>query len=211
MIWIIAAVASVLATGVYGAPGSVVGGLLDPRRPLLEARLEDVAYGTLGKRQTTGTDAGTDAGTSVSGGINMTQWENETLSACRATLSTLSTATNPSGMAICYNLVQLDTNLGTFMADLRLFQLSPPSGDFEGIPPQQMKGGLSFSGATASKVNGQQLKARGMADGKLSKRQQDSGPTFLRTYMIIGRINNDQMQPPMTMYVTTASFYFAAG
>jgi len=204
MIWITAAVASLLATGVYGAPGSIVGGFLDPRRPSLEARLEDIAYGVLEKRQTTDTGAGADVG----GGINMTQWENETLSACTATLSTLSTATNPSGMAICYNLVQLDTNLGTFMADLRLFQVSPPSGDFEGIPAQQMKGGLSFSGATASKVNGQQLKVRGMADGNLSKRQQDSGPTFLRTYMIIGRINNDQMQPPMTMYVTAGFFLF---
>ncbi|KAI0394156.1 hypothetical protein F5Y17DRAFT_271961 [Xylariaceae sp. FL0594] len=194
MRWITAAVASLLASVVCAAPGSRSRGLLNPMRPSLEKRMEEMAYGALGRRQTAGADGDLNAG-----GINMTQWENTTLSACISTLSTLPAATNPSGMAICYNLVQLDTDNGTFMADLRLFQVSPPTGDFEDVAPQQMKGGLSFNGATGREINGQQLKARGLADGSLFKRQQSSGPTFLRTYMIIGRINSDKWQPPMTM------------
>jgi hypothetical protein len=186
MIWITAAVASLLATQVYGAPGSVMGDILRPGRPSLERRMEEMAYGTLERRQT------------PSAPLNMSQWDTDTLNACMAALSTLPAASNPSGMAVCYNLVQLDTNLGTFMADLRLFEVSTPSGAFAGIPPQQMQGGVAFHGATASEVNGNPVKARGMKADNISKRQA-SAPTLLRTYMIVGRINQDQMNPPMTM------------
>ncbi|KAI8626536.1 hypothetical protein F5Y19DRAFT_446015 [Xylariaceae sp. FL1651] len=186
MIWITAAVASLFAARVYGAPGSIVEDLLGAGRPTLESRMENMAYGALQRRQNTNTP------------LNMTQWNADTMAACMATLSTLPTASNPSGMAVCYNLPQLDTNTGSFMADLRLFQVSTPSGAFAGIPPQQIQGGVVFNGATASEVNGQPVAPRDMKNSFLVKRQA-SAPTLLRTYMIVGKINSDQMVPPMTM------------
>ncbi|KAI1809568.1 hypothetical protein GGS20DRAFT_274869 [Poronia punctata] len=188
MIWIIAAVASLLAAEVYGAPGRIVERRRGSDGVSSERNMGESAYESLAKRQLN----------NVGANNNATQWESDTLGACMTALSVLPTASNPSGMAICYNLAQLDTNLGTFMADLRLFQVSPPSGAFEGIPPQQMKAGLAFNGATASKVRGQEVKVRETIDSSLGRRQ-NPGPAFLRTYEIIGRINNDQMKAPMTI------------
>ncbi|KAI0467721.1 hypothetical protein F4859DRAFT_231656 [Xylaria cf. heliscus] len=187
MFLITAAVASLLATQVYGAPGGIMGDLLGSRRPSLEVRVKEAAYDILERRQT-----------SSDSSLNMTQWDAETLAACTTTLSNLASASNPSGMAVCYNLAQLDTNKGEFMADLRLFAVSAPTGAWAGIPLQQMQGGVRFTGATASEINGQQVASRGLRNPYLSKRQSE-GPTLHRTYMIVGRINQDQMVPPMTI------------
>ncbi|KAJ8118641.1 hypothetical protein ONZ43_g3949 [Nemania bipapillata] len=186
MVWITAAVASLLATQVYGAPGSIMGGLLHSGGPSLESRMEKAAYNMIERRQNTSTS------------LNLTQWDADTIAACKATLSTLATASNPSGMAVCYNVVQLDTNEGAFMTDLRLFEVSAPSGAWEGIPLEQMQGGIQFNGATASQINGQKVAARDTEHSYLSKRQSD-GPILHRTYMIVGKINADQMIPPMTI------------
>ncbi|KAI1125522.1 hypothetical protein F5Y10DRAFT_8372 [Nemania abortiva] len=187
MVWITAAVASLLAVQVYGAPGSIMrAAILHSSGSSLESRMEEAAYNMVEKRQNTTTS------------LNLTQWDTDTVTACRATLSTLSTASNPSGMAVCYNVIQLDTDQGAFMTDLRLFQVSEPSGAWEGIPLQQMQGGIQFNGATASEINGQQVATRDLGHDYVSKRQSD-GPVLHRTYMIVGRINADQMIPPMTI------------
>ncbi|GAP86974.1 putative ribosome-recycling factor [Rosellinia necatrix] len=182
MIWITAAVASLLVTQVYGAPGSIMRNLMGSNRASLERRMEETAYRILEKRQSADTST------------NTTAWDTETLAACQATLSALPSASNPSGMAVCYNVAQLNTTAGEFMADLRLFEVSAPSGAWSGIPLQQMKGSISFTGATASEINGQRVATRDV----LSTRQ-STGPTLRQTYMIVGKINQDQMVPPMTI------------
>ncbi|KAI1420014.1 hypothetical protein F5Y12DRAFT_165179 [Xylaria sp. FL1777] len=187
MTWVTAVVASLLVMQVYGAPSTIVREILGSSRSSLERRMEETAYGLLDRRQN-----------STTASLNLTQWDADTVSACTKTLSTLSTASNPSGMAVCYNMVQLNTDLGEFMADLRLFEVSPPSGAWEGVPLQQMQGGVTFTGATASEINGQRVTSRDMGGDSLSRRQ-SSGPTLHRTYMIVGRINQDQMIPPMTI------------
>ncbi|KAI0188588.1 hypothetical protein EV127DRAFT_409398 [Xylaria flabelliformis] len=187
MFLITAAVASLLAVQVHGAPGSIMGGILGSRRVSLEDRVAETAYELLERRQTPSADT-----------LNMTQWDSDTLAACTTTLSTLPSASNPSGMAVCYNIVQLNTDKGEFMADLRLFEISQPSGAWAGIPLQQMQGGVRFTGATASEINGQRVAARSLEHQYFSKRQ-SQGPTLHRTYMIVGKINQDQMVPPMTI------------
>ncbi|KAI1172009.1 hypothetical protein F4777DRAFT_25609 [Nemania sp. FL0916] len=187
MVWITAAVASLLAVQVYGAPSIVVRDVLGAGRPSLERSMEDAGYNVVERRQDT-----------TSTPVNMTQWDTKTVAACMASLSALSAASNPSGMAICYNVVQLDTNQGAFMTDLRLFEVSPPSGAWAGTPLQQMDGGVRFTGATASEINGRPVTARGIEYGQTTKRQ-DGGPILHRTYTIVGRINEDQMVPPMTI------------
>ncbi|KAK5633715.1 hypothetical protein RRF57_009429 [Xylaria bambusicola] len=191
MMWTTAAVVSLLAGHVYGAPSTVVvREVVGSGRVSLESRMEEAAYGMLERRQSNMT----------TGSLNMTQWDADTVAACTDTLSALSAASNPSGMAVCYNLVKLDTNLGEFMADLRLYEVSAPTGKWEGIPLQQMQGGIRFNGATASEINGQKVASRSMGTEYPPTKRQSSGPTLQRTYMIVGKINADQMIPPMTMY-----------
>lgn len=165
-----------------------MGGMLDPRESMLETRLEDVDSDSLQRRQTA-----TTGDTSQ----NMTQWNTDTSAACMSALSSLMAASNPSGTAVCYNLFSLDTNAGTFMADLRLFQVSVPFGDFEGIPPADISVGLQYNGASVSPVS-QGVQARDVA------KRQSSTPTLLQTYMFVGQIDKAQMAQPMTMGVLEA-------
>lgn len=188
MIWITAAVTSLLAVQVYGAPSMMTRDMLGSNGLLIERKVEKIAYEVVERRQTNNDSP-----------LNLTEWDAETLAACQSTLSTLRAASNPSGMAVCYNIAQLDTNAGEFMADLRLFEVSAPSGAWAGIPLQQMKGGIAFTGATASEINGQQVAARRDVENKDISKRQDAGPVLHRTYMIVGRINKDQMVPPMTI------------
>ncbi|OTA63337.1 hypothetical protein K449DRAFT_433445 [Hypoxylon sp. EC38] len=186
MVWITAALASLLASSAMASMEPILGGMMQPRATLLETRLEDANDDSLQRRQTTTT---ADA--------NMTQWNTDTSAACMSALSQLGTASNPSGTAVCYNLFSLDTNAGTFMADLRLFQVSTPFGDFEGIPPEDISVGLQYKGASVSPVD------QGNQTQTTTKRQ-SSTPTLLQTYMFVGQIDKDQMAQPMTMGVLEA-------
>ncbi|KAI1267009.1 hypothetical protein F5Y18DRAFT_354217 [Xylariaceae sp. FL1019] len=197
MIWATVAFAASLLLGqAYGAPGSVSVKLLSVGRETLENRMEGLAYAALESRQTPQTSNTTS---------DPVQWDIDTMAACMQSLSSLGPASNPSGMAICYNLVQLDTKAGTFVADLRMFQVSTPSGAWAGITPQAMQGSVSFNGATASSINGQNLTqnkaARDVEPERINKRQSVT-PTLLRNYTIAGQINADKMAAaPMTLVV----------
>ncbi|KAI1340228.1 hypothetical protein F5Y15DRAFT_51986 [Xylariaceae sp. FL0016] len=190
MIWITAAVASLLATTAYAAPGGLSGHgvvLTSERSDLQVLRLsdaEDVA--ALAKRQSTNST------------FDLAAWNTDTMAACMSALSVLSAATNPTGTAVCYNLPQLDTVAGTFMADMRLFQVSTPSGDFANIAPQDISGSVQYSGATASLIS-QTINRRDIQAGVISR--QTTSPTLLQTYMFKGQINQDQMNQPMTLGV----------
>ncbi|XDG09786.1 hypothetical protein ABKA04_009401 [Annulohypoxylon sp. FPYF3050] len=167
-----------------------MGGMMAPRATMLETRFEDEQDDSLRRRQTT-TTADT----------NLTQWNTDTSAACESALSQLSAATNPSGTAVCYNLFSLDTNAGTFMADLRLFQVSTPSGDFQNIPPNEISVGLQYNGASVSPVSSTNQSAS--ASSSVGKRQ-TTAPSVLQTYMFIGQIDKSQMTQPMTMGVLEA-------
>jgi hypothetical protein len=63
-------------------------------------------------------------------------------------------ATNPAGLAVCYNVPYLDQNKGVFEAELRLYNISSTSGDFTGVTPAMMMVTLQYQGATIQKSNG---------------------------------------------------------
>ncbi|KAI2605598.1 hypothetical protein GGR54DRAFT_620840 [Hypoxylon sp. NC1633] len=189
MVGISAALASLLATSALASVEPVIGGMFARRATALEVRLGDVHDDALRRRQTdplTTQDAS-----------NMTQWNTDTTAACMAALSSLTAASNPSGASVCYNLFSLDTNAGTFMADVRLFQISLPFGDFQGIPPQNIEVGLQYNGASAS------LSSQGVQAGGVAKRE-SSMPALLQSSMIVGQIDKERMAQPMTMDVLEA-------
>ncbi|KAI1371438.1 hypothetical protein F4677DRAFT_435643 [Hypoxylon crocopeplum] len=183
MVGISTALASLLATSALASVHPVMGGMLGPRGTMLEVRLEDADGDSLQRRQTDTS--------------NMTQWNTDTTAACMSALASLTAASNPSGASVCYNLFSLDTNAGTFMADVRLFQISAPFGDFEGIPPENIQVGLQYKGASAS------LTSQGVQARDVVKRQ-SSTPALLQASMIVGQIDKDQMAQPMTMGVLEA-------
>lgn len=142
--------------------------------------------------------------------INITEWDAQTMAACTTALTALNgNASNPSGMAACYNLPYLDNSTGVFQADLRLFTISAPSGDFATIPTQNVMVGLSYVGATVSAVNASSLKRRRDLVSLISwprsengmRKRQAAVPTIAQSYAFVGQINKDLLTPNIDTYV----------
>jgi hypothetical protein len=145
--------------------------------------------------------------------INITAWDEKTSEACMTALSGFGgTATNPAGMAICYNLPFLDNSTGVFQADLRLYQIAAPTGDFAGIPSQNIHLGLSYLGATISSANFSALTKRDVPlSWQPTKRQSDPSnqtnqtmmmPTFVEGYAFVGQINRNLLATKINTYVS---------
>ena len=150
------------------------------------------------RRQTSGT------------GVNATEWDAQTTAACNSALTALNgVANNPSGMAVCYNLPYLQNSTGVFEADLRLYMVAAPTGDFASIASSNVQVGLTYTGATVSAVNASSLK-RGVDAGGVSLiswPRDDSRvmkrvtPTLVQAYAFVGQINKDLLATNMDTYV----------
>jgi hypothetical protein len=95
-------------------------------------------------------------------------------------------------------LPSLDTAAGTFMADLRLFQISVPTGEFQNISPRDISVSVQYNGASVSPAS-PPINARSVPAAK-EKRQ--SAPTLLQSYMFVGQIDQAVMQRE-TLTMTT--------
>ena len=134
------------------------------------------------------------------GTLDVAAWDEQANKACRDALRNLPEASNPSGTCVCYNLPILDNSTGTFEADLRLFQLSEPKGDFEGIPQEKIEVELSYTGASVTEAQkqptGPQTSATPPAAAGLSTRQNNNNAgdlPLLQSYLFIGQVDKDKM------------------
>ncbi len=140
------------------------------------------------------------------GTLNLTAWDAATETACVSTLQSLQRSSNPSGNCICYNLPALDANNGVFEAELRLYRISEPRGQFAGIDPSAIKVSVAYNGASASAVKPTELKGSGMV-GNVSRivnraeldTRQDNNPELLQAYMLVGQIDKSKMSDNMSM------------
>jgi hypothetical protein len=141
---------------------------------------------------------------------NVTQWNAQTIASCTTALGALNgNASNPSGMAACYNIAYLEKSTGVFQADLQLFTISPPSGSFANIPSQNVMVKLQYSGAAVSAVNASSLMRRADAVSPISRPQsvdemekrQAAVPTIAQSYTFVGQINKNLLTSTTTMYV----------
>jgi len=147
---------------------------------------------------------------------NVTAWDQQTAAACTSTLEALNgVASNPAGMAVCYNLPYLDNTTGVFEADLRLYMIAPPTGAFATISSANVQVGLAYNGATVSPVNASSLK-RSATDNAVSLISWRRGiqkrvetPTLVQAYAFVGQINPTLLATNMGTYVHTvlASFF----
>lgn len=132
------------------------------------------------------------------GSIDMEAWNAAANTACRDALKGIQEATNPSGTCVCYNLPLLNNQTGTFEADLRLFQISSPRGEFQGIPPDKIEVELSYNGASVSEVNGQpvppvRLKLRQAADTTNTNNTTGGDLPLIKSYLFVGQVDQDRM------------------
>lgn len=137
-------------------------------------------------------------------GMNVTEWNAQTEAACTTSLEALNgTASNPSGMAVCYNLPYLDNSTGVFEADLRLYMVAAPSGSFANIASNNVQVGLAYNGATVSAVNASSLMRRSEDVSliswpravEVSKRA--TVPTLVQSYAFVGQVNQNLLTANM--------------
>lgn len=138
--------------------------------------------------------------------IDLAQWEEQTKTACTTALQSLNgQASNPSGIAVCYNLPFLDNQTGVFQAELRMFNVSAPINPWTGITAADVSMTLSYRGATVQNMNGTFAKRsiawppikRNDVDQGLVKRQANA-ISELKVLMYVGQINRDLMGTAMT-------------
>ncbi|QPH05216.1 hypothetical protein C2857_002888 [Epichloe festucae Fl1] len=146
-----------------------------------------------------------DTAASAAGSLNTTTaWSAATDAACTKALSVLPRSSNPTGNCICYNLPALDTKTGFFEADLRLYRISEPRDDFANIPPENVKVGLQYHGASVSPISEKELMAMGLVSNQtqMVTRRDDipsGGPRLVQTYMFVGQIDAAKLSQNMTM------------
>ena len=140
---------------------------------------------------------------------DLAKWEEQTKAACGNALTALNgQASNPSGIAVCYNLPFLDNQTGIFQAELRMYNISAPIDPWVGVTASDVSMALSYLGATVQNMNGTFTK-RDVADisfppikqraveGSLVERQA-TAPNELKVLMYVGKINSNLMGSAMT-------------
>jgi hypothetical protein len=182
----------------------------------VEAQMDDEAYAyllnSLDKRQGLTAAAPTSstpapATTPASGNaaqFNLTQWNEMTSAACSAAVSALSSAGNPSGMAACYNVPFLDNTTGLFESEVRLYNMSQPTGEWAGLQANAISISMAYQGAEVAQTAGLTMAKRDDEDAfddlsypPIKKRQSTMMAMITKSY--VGRINSNLLTNGMTM------------
>jgi hypothetical protein len=140
--------------------------------------------------------------------LKATAWNAEATAACISALTNLNgVASNPAGMAVCYNLPFLDNTTGTFEADLRLYMIGQPTGDFTGVPSQNVTVGLQYANASAETIDPNELMRRNLEFSLLSRpikardgavKRQAMVPVMIQMYALKGQIDQNLLTSTMT-------------
>lgn len=135
---------------------------------------------------------------------DLAKWEEQTKAACMSALTVLNgQASNPSGIAVCYNLPFLDNQTGIFQAELRMYNVSAPIDPWRGVTAADVNMALSYLGATVQSTNGTFAKRHvvdmypPIKERSLVERQ-SAGPQDLKVLQYVGKINSNLMGTAMT-------------
>ncbi|KAF2231034.1 hypothetical protein EV356DRAFT_452798 [Viridothelium virens] len=128
--------------------------------------------------------------------FNITQWNEMTAQACSSAIQALNgNAGNPSGMAVCYNVPFLDNSTGVFESEVRLFNLSAPSGEWAGLSMDAISISMSYLGASVAPTRGLMMAKRDVST--MERRQSIMSAMTNKTY--IGQIHNSITVNGMTV------------
>lgn len=147
-------------------------------------------------------DSATSAAAAPTGNTAMTAMgsTDATDAACIRTLSALNGITSsPSGLSICYNVLQFDNTTGMFQSVLGLYQVSAMTGDWVGVKQTDISIGLAFPGAMIARENADPTKrdtlmARGwILRGSATPRKRDA-PVMMKDMLFAGQVDNPMSQ-----------------
>lgn len=133
--------------------------------------------------------------------LDLATWNPETQRACERQLSQLNgNASNPSGLAVCYNLPLFNKTRGIFQAELRMYNISAPREDWVGVLASDVQMSLSYLGASIQSMNASDTVNRRRdvitwsraVGGRLVERQNTNNgvPEELKSIMFVGQLND---------------------
>ncbi|PUU74623.1 hypothetical protein B9Z19DRAFT_999431 [Tuber borchii] len=125
--------------------------------------------------------------------LDLQSWAKETTLKCIDKLKNVTKASNPSGIAICYNLPFLSSDSGVFAADLRLYQVSAPDGDWATVGGN-IDVSLMYNGAAVQVRNESAEEAAATAQASASS----VGPQKVQEFHFIGQIDKMLLANGMT-------------
>lgn len=128
--------------------------------------------------------------------LDLQAWAKETTQKCIEQLKNVTKASNPSGIAVCYNLPFLSTDSGVFAADLRLYQVSAPQGDWASIGGN-IDVSLMYNGAAVQLRNESAEEAAATQQASAST----DGPQKVQEFHFIGQIDRLLLQTDKTEYI----------
>jgi len=86
-------------------------------------------------------------------------WNNDTDTACNSALSAMNgIPSNPSGMAVCYNVQDMNNATGAFHIDTSLYRISAPHDDWTQLNAESVKVGLVYGNAYITQHNSAKTK-----------------------------------------------------
>jgi len=201
-----------LGQALAGAIGDVAAPLIT-REDFMEGSIRRYAEDVNSvKRNSVSSISRRQSGTMATG-MTVAAWDAQTQLACTDSLAKLNgKASNDAGMAVCYNIPQLNNSTGEFQADLRLFKVSEPVGEFANIPAQDVQVGLTYIGAQVKPIDKSELGRRELNDrgdgivsliswpkrSKVAARQATTMPVIVQAYAFNGLINKDLIGTTMT-------------
>lgn len=116
--------------------------------------------------------------------LDLQAWAKETTAKCISRLSSISKASNPSGIVVCYNLPFLSTDSGVFAADLRLYQVSAAEGNWSSVGGN-IDVSLMYNGAAVQLRNETTEEAAATESASAST----TGPEKVQEFHFIGQID----------------------
>ncbi|KAL8777258.1 MAG: hypothetical protein Q9194_002653 [Teloschistes cf. exilis] len=152
----------------------------------------------------TATSTALPANSSPSEGVSSSPsaWKNQTTDACVRSLSTLNgKASNPTGLAACYNIQTLDSKTGIFNADLQLYRVAAATGNWVSLMTRAVNVGLSYSDATVapSSSNRKRAEVPTSAEPRLLERTRvrraaAAVPSKIQEMSFVGKINANRLR-----------------
>lgn len=132
-------------------------------------------------------------------------WKSETAAACSMSLAVLNGhASNPTGLAACYNIQSFNGSTGVFEADLQLYRIAAATGNWASLMTQAVNVGMSYSDATIAPSNANRKReeeeetpsttqAESDDVGRSRVRRVAAAPTMVQEMSFVGKLNGNVM------------------
>ncbi|KAL9028067.1 MAG: hypothetical protein Q9180_007230 [Flavoplaca navasiana] len=127
------------------------------------------------------------------------EWRDETAAACMKSLTALNgQASNPTGLAACYNLESFNSSTGVFEADLQLYRIGAATGNWASLMTQAVNVGMSYSNATVAPSNANRKRDKGTPSAtragsddvaKSRIKRAAAAPTMIQEMRFVGKLN----------------------